>query len=164
MAKAKDNPTNCTPTSKSDPVKEMNELYNTNGGGDKAGCDGKVGGVKSSKSGKKTVEVNGKKVIVDDNTFDPNLIDKQGRTNIQRMEQGLAPIGTDGKSVNIHHMDQTDDGTVMEIIATEHQQRYNELHTNIGQSPSLIDRKKFNKWRKGYWKWRSNDIKNGGKK
>ena len=51
MAKAKDNPTNCTPTSKSDPVKEMNELYNTNGGGDKAGSDGKVGGVKSSKSG-----------------------------------------------------------------------------------------------------------------
>ena len=54
MAKAKDNPTNCTPTSKSDPVKEMNELYNTNGGGDKAGSDGKVGGVKSSKSGSKS--------------------------------------------------------------------------------------------------------------
>ena len=50
MAKAKDNPTNCTPTSKSDPVKEMNELYNTNGGGDKAGCDGKVRVVKSSKT------------------------------------------------------------------------------------------------------------------
>ena len=56
MAKAKDNPTNCTPTSKSDPVKEMNELYNTNGGGDKAGCDGKVGGVKSSKSGKEPTD------------------------------------------------------------------------------------------------------------
>ena len=41
MAKAKDNPTNCTPTSKSDSVKEMNELYNTNSGGDKAGSDGK---------------------------------------------------------------------------------------------------------------------------
>ena len=52
MAKAKDNPTNCTPTSKSDPVKEMNELYNTNGGGDKAGCDGKVRAVKSSSESK----------------------------------------------------------------------------------------------------------------
>ena len=55
MAKAKDNPTNCTPTSKSDPVKEMNELYNTNSREDKAGCDGKVGAVKSNKSGSKPV-------------------------------------------------------------------------------------------------------------
>ena len=29
-------------------------LYNTNSGGDKAGSDGKVGGVKSSKSGKES--------------------------------------------------------------------------------------------------------------
>ena len=54
MTKAKDNPTNCTPTGKSDPVKEMNELYNTNSVGDKTGYDGKVGGVKSSESGNPT--------------------------------------------------------------------------------------------------------------
>ena len=30
-------------------------MYNTNSGGDKAGSDGKVGGMKSGKSGKKTL-------------------------------------------------------------------------------------------------------------
>lgn len=95
---------------------------------------------------------------MDNSTFDPNLVDKQGRTNIQRMEQGLAPIGTDGKSVNIHHIDQTNDGPVMEITATQHQQNYSELHTNKGQMPSQINRTKFNSWRRGYWEWRSNNL------
>jgi len=108
--------------------------------------------------GKKNVDVNGKNVIMDNSTFDPNFVDKQGRTNIQRMKQGLAPIGTDGKSVNIHHIDQTDNGAVMEIIATEHQHNYSNLHTNIGQSPSQINRTKFNNWRRNYWKWRSNNL------
>ena len=110
------------------------------------------------KNGKKTVDVNGKTVTMDKNTFDPGFVDKQGRTNTQRMEQGLAPIGTDGKSVNIHHIDQTDNGPVMEITATEHQQNYSKLHTNIGQAPSKINRSKFNKWRREYWKWRSNNL------
>ena len=109
----------------------------------------------SIKSGKNTVEVNGKTVYTDDGTFDPFFVDKQGRTNIERMEQGLAPIGTDGKSVNIHHIDQTNDGPVMEIIATDHQKNYSDLHTNTGQEPSKIDRKEFNSWRRTYWKWRS---------
>ena len=86
------------------------------------------------------------------------MTDKLGRTNTQRMEQGLAPIGKDGKSVNIHHIDQTDTGPVMEITATEHQQNYADLHSNTGQSPSQIDRNAFNSWRKDYWKWRGNNL------
>lgn len=74
------------------------------------------------------------------------------------MEQGLAPIGTDGKSINIHHIDQTNNGPVMEIMATEHQQNYSKLHTNIGQAPSQINRSEFNSWRRGYWKWRSHNL------
>ena len=116
------------------------------------------GGNVNWKNGKKTVDVNGKTVTMDKNTFDPGFVDKQGRTNTQRMEQGLAPIGTDGKSVNIHHIDQTDNGPVMEITATEHQQNYSKLHTNIGQAPSKNNRSKFNKWRREYWKWRSNNL------
>ena len=116
------------------------------------------GGNVNWKNGKKTVDVNGKTVTMDKNTFDPGFVDKQGRTNTQRMEQGLAPIGTDGKSVNIHHIDQTDNGPVIEITATAHQKNYSKLHTNIGQAPSKINRSKFNKWRREYWKWRSNNL------
>ena len=110
------------------------------------------------KGGVKTEVVNGKTVTLNNKTFDPTLVDNQGRTNIQRMEQGLAPIGTDGKSVNIHHIDQTNDGHVIEITASEHQQNYSSLHTNTGQTNSLIDRNAFNIWRKDYWEWRSNNL------
>ena len=113
---------------------------------------------RSYESGKKTVVVNGKTVTMDNSIFDPNFVDRQGRTNIQRMEQGLAPIGTDGKSINIHHIDQTNNGPVMEIMATEHQQNYSKLHTNIGQAPSQINRSEFNSWRRGYWEWRSHNL------
>lgn len=112
----------------------------------------------SYKNNNTTVEVNGKTVTMDNSTFDPNFVDKQGRTNVQRMQQGLAPIGTDGKSVNIHHIDQTNNGPVMEITATEHQQNYSSLHTNTGQEPSQINRSEFDSWRKGYWQWRSNNL------
>ena len=97
-------------------------------------------------------------MVLDNNTFDPNRVDSRGRTNKERMEQGLAPIGVDGKSVNIHHIDQTDTGAVMEITASEHQTNYAALHTNTGQAPSNINRRQFGKWRKNYWKWRAGNL------
>ena len=113
---------------------------------------------RSKSSGIKTVEFNGKTVTVNSNLFDLNRIDDKGRTNLQRMQKGRAPIGYDGKPVNIHHIDQTDDGPVMEILATIHQQNYSALHQNRGQSPSLINRAKFNSWKRNYWKFRADTI------
>jgi hypothetical protein len=54
------------------------------------------------------------------------------------MQDGYAPYGPDGKKVNIHHIDQTNNGPVMEITASEHQQNYSQLHGNTGQSASQI--------------------------
>ena len=67
-------------------------------------------------------------------------------------------IGKDGKLVNIHHIDQTNDGPVMEITATEHQQNYSILYFNTCKSLSYINRGIFNKWRRGYWKWRNDNL------
>ena len=71
--------------------------------------------------------------------------------------QPILTIGTDGRSVNIHHIYQTNDGPVMELLATEHQQNYSILHENVGQSPSQIDRNEFAVWRRNYWSWRANN-------
>lgn len=106
----------------------------------------------------KQVQCNGKTVAQNNNLFDPNAVDDLGRTNVQRMQQGLAPKGYDGKPVNIHHIDQANTGPVMEISGSSHTQNYSNLHTNTGQSPSQIDRNAFNKWRTDYWKWRANDF------
>ena len=89
--------------------------------------------------------------------FNPKAVDEMGRTNIQRMQNGRAPIGYDGNPVNIHHVNQSNAGPLVEMSATSHQQPG--LHTNTGQSPSLIDRNAFNQWRTDYWQWRANDFK-----
>ncbi|MCL2474554.1 MAG: HNH/ENDO VII family nuclease [Chloroflexi bacterium] len=106
------------------------------------------------KSGK-VVEFQGKTVIQKNKLFDPKAVDQSGRTNIQRMQQKLAPIGTDGKPVNIHHINQTNNGPLTEMLASNHRQNFKILHQNTGQSPSLIDRNAFDTWRGSYWIWRS---------
>jgi hypothetical protein len=113
----------------------------------------------SSAEGTWKLEFKGKTVTKDNSLFDPNRVDSKGRTNIQRMEKGLAPEGYDGKPVNIHHIDQTNNGPVMEISGSSHQQGYSNLHQNTGQAPSQINRTDFNAWRTDYWKWRANDFK-----
>ena len=57
---------------------------------------------RSYESGKKTVVVNGKTVTMDNSIFDPNFVDRQGRTNIQRMEQGLVYCITDISPNNLY--------------------------------------------------------------
>jgi hypothetical protein len=64
--------------------------------------------------------------------------ERSGLTNQQLIDKGRAPIGPDGKPVNIHHIGQTNNGSVLEISATEHQQNYKVLHSNTGQSASQI--------------------------
>ncbi len=104
--------------------------------------------------------VNGKTVYKNDSLFDPNFVDpKTGKTNLQLMEGGYAPIGYDGKRINVHHIDQTDTGAVMEITTSSHQSNYSDIHVNTGQDVSDINRNSFNTWRKNYWIDRANDFK-----
>lgn len=74
------------------------------------------------------------------------------------MKKGLAPIGPDGKSINLHHVDQTSEGPVQEMTALYHQQNYSSLHFNTGESQSQIDRDVFDVWRRNYWKQRATDF------
>lgn len=123
-----------------------------------ASSEGKVNNAMSFAKGTTIKNVNGVDVIQDNNLINAGMIDARGRSNIERMSKGLAPIGSDGKSINLHHVDQSMTGPVKEMTPTYHQQNYNSLHSNAGQTPSQIDRKQFDNWRKDYWKIRSNDF------
>ncbi len=74
------------------------------------------------------------------------------------MEQGLAPLGYDEKPINIHHINQANDGAVMEISGSTHSGSNSDLHMNTGQSGSNINRPEFDTWRKNYWKDRAYDF------
>jgi hypothetical protein len=107
----------------------------------------------------KTVEFKGNKVYQRNDLIDPLRVDERGRTNLQRMRKGLAPHGPDGSSMNAHHMLQTQNGPIAEMTKTFHQKYKSVIHINPNTISSGIDRGKFDKWRKNYWKNRVNDFK-----
>lgn len=102
------------------------------------------------------VSVYGKLVAERDSTFYPYIRDASGRTNVERMREGLAPIGKDGLPVQLHHLKQQDNGVIVELTATEHRSDYKILHRY--EDISQIDRSSFDKWRKKYWKDRAKDF------
>ena len=105
------------------------------------------------------VNINGNKVYQRNDLFDPNAVDSRGRSNIQRMEKGLAPLDANGQSINLHHMLQKQDGPIAEVTQSFHKDNHSVIHINDSSIPSGIDRNEFNKWRSDYWKQRSNDFK-----
>ncbi len=106
----------------------------------------------------KSTEFDDNKVYQRDDLIYPNLVDGRGRSNLDRMNKGLAPIGADGKSINLHHMTQKHDGAIAEMTQTFHQKNSKVIHINPSSIPSGIDRAEFNKWRSRYWKSRANEF------
>ena len=51
---------------------------------------------------------------------DLTLIDSKGRTNLERMRQGLAPQDSNGISYELHHIGQKKDGTLAILSNAEH--------------------------------------------
>ncbi len=54
--------------------------------------------------------------------IDLNLVDDMGRTNLQRMQQGLAAIDSNGASFELHHIGQHADSTLAMLTKAEHMQ------------------------------------------
>ncbi|MET2898264.1 HNH/ENDO VII family nuclease [Vibrio rotiferianus] len=62
-------------------------------------------------------EVEGRKVYQRDDLIDPNRIDDLGKSNLERMQKGSAPVGADGKEINLHHLMQDEPGSMAEVGA-----------------------------------------------
>jgi len=102
--------------------------------------------------------INGKVVLLD-NSIDPNLKDAKGRTNYERMEKGLAPLDEDGKPYNLHHIGQKSDSPLAELKDNVHKKNDAVLHdknipTEVHGSDTNWDGE-----RAKYWKKRAEKIK-----
>jgi hypothetical protein len=104
----------------------------------------------------KTKKVNGKNVSQRDQTFDKNAKDAKGRTNCQRMNKGFAPIGHNNTPVELHHLKQQNNGIIIEMASSEHNEASKILHRYTNKSE--IERDSFNDWRKNYWQERGKGI------
>lgn len=93
--------------------------------------------------------VNGKKALVQD--IDWSFVGDDGRSNIQRVKDGFAPLDPTGKSYHLHHIGQNDDSPLAILTATEHTKNNLILHKNTGALESEIDRYKFVKEKRAFW-------------
>ena len=102
-------------------------------------------------------EVNGKETL-ERTDIDYDEKDDLGRTNLERMDEGLAPL-KDGKPIELHHIGQEMDSPIAELTKEEHMQNGNDTILHDKQKESTIDRNEFKKEREEHWKERSEQVR-----
>jgi hypothetical protein len=93
-------------------------------------------------------EINGRKVLIRTD-IDLKHMDEFGLSNMERMKRGLAPIGSDGKPIQLHHVRQKNDGILAELTEAEHHVHFDTLHDRT--LASEINRELFRKEREAHW-------------
>ncbi|WP_246140806.1 HNH/ENDO VII family nuclease [Bacillus marasmi] len=84
--------------------------------------------------------------------------DKFERTNLERMEQGLAPL-VDDHPIELHHIGQEMDSPLAELKWKEHRGEDNYLVLHDSSKESEINRPLFNLEKEAHWKARAEQIK-----
>lgn len=100
----------------------------------------------------------GGKIALIRNDIDLNIIDELGRTNLERMKQGLSPIDITGKSYELHHIGQEINGTLAVLTDAEHNNQALHMFKKISE----IDRPEFAKVRSAFWKEFAGMVVAGG--
>jgi RHS repeat-associated protein len=130
-------------------------------------------------------EVEGRTVYQRDDLFDPTrrtswqLDDETWRsgTNVERMMAGRAPVGVDGRPVQLHHLTQTEvnnfvggRGSLVEISASQHSTNTSVLHFPRPKIPRYSSFRRdiegaltrqageFDTFREDYWRRRARDF------
>ena len=106
--------------------KDAKALLDESGQGNatKADRDKRKGVETGPKIGKwRAKDFNGRRVYQRNDLIDPNRIDKNtGLTNRDLMRERYAPIGSDGKPINLHHVTQNEPGPMAELLQTTHKE------------------------------------------
>ena len=93
--------------------------------------------------------VSGKTALV--RNINLNQIDEMGRTNLQRMMEGLAPLDPSGIPYELHHIGQKAESTLAILTQAEHRLGENHKIWHIFGEASKIDRAAFDKQRMEFW-------------
>lgn len=82
--------------------------------------------------------------------INPNQVDAKGRTNLERMRQGLAPQDSNGISYELHHVGQKKDGTLAILSQTEHDNPA--IHGFLEQTEAHAVGTNWDAERQAFWK------------
>ena len=95
--------------------------------------------------------VDGKMALI--RQIDLDFVDEMGRTNLARMQQGLAALDpATGEAYQLHHIGQRMDSTLSILTEAEHMQNGNNQIWHLFGEATKIDRKVFDKQRANFWK------------
>lgn len=97
-------------------------------------------------------KVNGRMALTQNIDWDFIGDIEDGRTNAQRVIDGLAPLDQSGKPYELHHTGQMSDSPLAILTNLQHKSNYSVLHANTGSTASNIDRNLFAKQRQDFWK------------
>lgn len=105
--------------------------------------------------------INGKLALI--RKIDLNYIDEFGRTNLQRMQQGLAALDpSTGQAYELHHIGQEMNSTLAILTKAEHMQGGNNLIWHVFGGESQINRNMFDMQRANFWKTTASLFLEGG--
>ncbi|WP_256324694.1 HNH/ENDO VII family nuclease [Selenomonas ruminantium] len=76
---------------------------------------------------------------------------------------GNAPIGKDGKPIELHHVLQKEPGCMVEIESSIHSNNHQVLHGLIEDGDSFrndpILNKQYKNFKRKYWRWSAENVK-----
>ncbi|MCK5538960.1 MAG: HNH/ENDO VII family nuclease [Bacteroidales bacterium] len=104
------------------------------------------------------------KVLTHGRTVVKRNIFECSQDNISLMLRGRAPFGDDGKRINLHHLKQQKNGSLVELTETEHNTYSKVLHRYVKSGSEITDRNGgFMSFRQKYWKSRAVGCRARGK-
>lgn len=106
------------------------------------------------KAGLRSTKINGKAILSRDIDIHAKFKKADGsfETNLQRMLDGRAPLDPTGKSYELHHVNQENDGVLAILTKKEHRGKGNSGILHDSKKDSEIIRDDFDKVRAQFWK------------
>ena len=92
----------------------------------------------------------GNKTALIKTDIDLTRVDAKGRTNLERMEQGLAPQDSNGVSYELHHVGQKKDGTLAIMSQVEHDN--SAIHGFLKKTEAHAAGANWDAERQAFWK------------
>jgi hypothetical protein len=101
------------------------------------------------------------RIILKDSQIDFGLEDSRGRTNIERMNKGLAPLDENGRPYNLHHIGQKVDSPLAELKDDVHKDNDAILHDKTIPTEVHGGDINWDSQRAKHWKKRAKKIEEG---
>jgi hypothetical protein len=90
--------------------------------------------------------------------IDPQKTDEMGRSNMDRMATGLAPIDENGDSVNLHHIGQKENSPLAELPDRVHKEYDAILHDKTISTEVHGPGNRWNEQKSQYWQERARTL------